>query len=135
MALQFSTAVRHGMLDSFESTVGVSMRVKIWTGAAPANCAAADSGTLLADITCPVDYMAAAAAGAKAYTATWSDSSANNPGTAAHFRCYESTAAVCHAQGTVTATGGGGDMTLDTVTFVAGQVFTITAFTLTAPHA
>ena len=38
-------------------------------------------------------------------------------------------------QGTVTATGGGGDLTLDTITIVAGQQVTITQFTLTAPGA
>ena len=38
-------------------------------------------------------------------------------------------------QGTVTATGGGGDMTVDNVVFAAGQSFTVTGFTLTAGNA
>jgi hypothetical protein len=35
-------------------------------------------------------------------------------------------------QGTVTATGGGGDMTLDNTSFAVGQQVNITSFTLTA---
>jgi hypothetical protein len=38
-------------------------------------------------------------------------------------------------QGTVTATGGGGDMTVDNVSFAAAQAFTVTSFTLTAGNA
>jgi hypothetical protein len=55
---------------------------------------------------------------------------ANAAGIAAHFRIKQG--ATCHLQGTVTATGGGGDMTLDNVTIATGQQVTITAFTLTA---
>jgi hypothetical protein len=35
-------------------------------------------------------------------------------------------------QGNVTATGGGGDMTIDNVSIAAGQQVTVTSFTLTA---
>ena len=38
----------------------------------------------------------------------------------------------CHIQGTVTLTGGGGDMTVDNTNFAAGQVFTVSNFTITA---
>jgi hypothetical protein len=41
----------------------------------------------------------------------------------------------CVAQGSVTATGGGGDLTVDNVVFAAAQAFTITAFTLNAGNA
>ena len=132
MALQFSVAVRNAMLDAIETGVGTSARVKIRTGSVPANCAAADTGTVLADVSCPSDYMAAASSGSKAKTGTWQDTSADATGTAAHFRVYASDGTTCHAQGTVTATGGGGDMELDTVSLVATQLFTITAFTINA---
>ena len=55
MALQFSDAVRNAILNAIETTIGTSARVKIRSGAAPANVAAADSGTVLVDITCPSD--------------------------------------------------------------------------------
>jgi hypothetical protein len=38
-------------------------------------------------------------------------------------------------QGTVTATGGGGDMTLDNAVIALAQVVTITGFTLTDANA
>jgi hypothetical protein len=38
-------------------------------------------------------------------------------------------------QGTVTVTGGGGDLTLDDVTIESGQTVTITAFSLTDANA
>jgi hypothetical protein len=76
--------------------------------------------------------MANASSGAKAKSGTWEDTSADNTGTAGHFRIYDSGGTTCHIQGTVTATGGGGDMTLDNVSISSAQDVVVTAFTLTA---
>ncbi len=135
MALQFSVAVRNAMLDAIETTIGVSAVLKIRTGAAPANAGTADSGTVLATLTLPSDYMAAASSGSKAKSGTWQDTSADATGTAAHWRLYASDGTTCHAQGTVTGTGGGGDMTVDSTSFTSGQSFTVTSFTITAGNA
>jgi hypothetical protein len=135
MAIQLSTAVRNARLDVIESTVGTSAILRIRSGAAPANCAAADTGTVLAAITLPSDWMAAASNGSKALSGSWVDSSADNTGTAAHFRLYDSAGTICHLQGTVTLTAGGGDMTVDSTSFTAGQQFTVTGFTLTDANA
>jgi hypothetical protein len=135
MAIQLSVAVRNARLDAIETTVGTSARLKIRTGAAPADCATADSGTVLADVTCPSDWLAAASSGSKAKAGTWEDTSADATGTAAHFRLYASDGTTCHMQGTVTATGGGGDMTVDSTSFTSGQAFTVTGFTLTDGNA
>lgn len=135
MTLQFSTTVRNAMLDVIESTISTSAVLKIRTGAPPADLATADSGTVLATMTLPSDWMAAASSGSKALSGTWSDTSADNSGTAGHFRIYASDGTTKHIQGTVTATGGGGDLTLDTTTITASQTVTITGFTLTAGNA
>lgn len=135
MTVQLSTAVRNARLDSIETTIGASAVLKIRTGAQPANVAAADSGTVLATLNLPADYMAAAAAGAKAKSGTWEDLSADAAGTAGHFRLYASDGTTPHMQGSVTATGGGGDLTVDNVVFAAAQSFTVTAFTLTDGNA
>jgi hypothetical protein len=132
MTLQYSVAVRNARLDVVESTIGTSPILTIRTGAVPANCAAANSGTVLATVTLPSDWMAAASSGTKAKSGTWEDTSADAAGTAAHFRIHDSTGTTCHAQGTVTATGGGGDMTVDNAVFAAGQDFIVSTFTLTA---
>ena len=134
MSLQYSVAVRNAKLDVVESTIGTSPTLLIKTGAVPASCAAANSGTVLATVSLPSDWMAAASSGSKAKAGTWEDTSADAAGTAAHFRIISS-GGVCHMQGTVTATGGGGDMTVDNTSFAAGQQFTVTSFTLTAGNA
>lgn len=136
MALQLAVSTRNARLDAIETDIGVSPILKIWTGAMPANCAAADSGTQLASPTLPSDWMAAAASGSKAMLGTWQDASADAAGTAGYFRIYVGPGGtVCKMQGTVTATGGGGDLTVDNAVFAAGQVFNITSFTLTDANA
>lgn len=135
MTIQHSVAVRNARLDAIETTVGTSPILEIRTGAQPANCAAADSGTLLASITLPSDWLAAASSGSKAKSGTWQDSSANGTGTAAHFRLKDSTGTTCHQQGSVTATGGGGDLQVDNTSFASGQSFTVTGYTLTEGNA
>nr|WP_298659388.1 hypothetical protein [uncultured Flavobacterium sp.] len=135
MTIQFSTAVRNARLDAIETTISTSAVLKIRTGAAPANVATADSGTVLATLTLPSDWMAAASSGSKAKSGTWEDTSADASGTAAHFRVYASDGTTAHIQGTVTATGGGGDMTVDNTSFASAQAFTITGFTLTDGNA
>ena len=134
MSLQLSTTVRNALLDAIETAIGTAPILKIRSGSAPANCAAADSGTVLATATLPSDWMAAASGGSKSLSGTWQDTSADATGTAAHFRLYDSGGTTCHAQGTVTATGGGGDMTVDSTSFTSGQSFTVTSFTLSGPN-
>ena len=135
MALQYSVTVRNAQLDAVETTVGTAPLLRIYSGSAPANCAAAASGTLLAEATLPSDWMEAASSGSKALSGTWQDASANATGTAAHWRLYDSAGTTCHAQGTVTVTGGGGDMTLDNTSIASAQSVTITSFTITAGNA
>lgn len=135
MTVQLSVAVRNARLDAIETTIGASAILKIRTSAQPANCATADSGSVLATLNLPSDYMAAASSGSKAKSGTWEDTSADATGTAAHWRLYASDGTTCHAQGTVTITGGGGDMTVDNTSFASGQAFTVTGFTLTDGNA
>lgn len=135
MALQFSVSVRNSRLDSIESTVGTSAILRIRTGAPPANCATADSGTTLATLNLPSDWMTAASGGSKSLSGVWQDSAADATGTAGHFRIYDSTGLTCHLQGTVTITGGGGDMELDNTSIAVGQQVTVTTFTLNEGNA
>lgn len=132
MTLQLSTGVRNAMLDAIETAISTSAVMKIRSGSAPATCATADSGTVLATLSLPSDWMAAASGGSKAKSGTWEDTSADNTGTAAHWRIYASDGTTCHMQGTVTATGGGGDLTVDNTSFASGQAFTVTAFSIAA---
>ena len=135
MTVQLSVAVRNARLDAIETTIGASAVLKIRSGAQPANCAAADTGTVIATASLPADYMGAAGSGTKAKAGTWEDISADAGGTAGHWRLYASDGTTCHAQGSCSATGGGGDMELDNVTINAAQQVTITAWTFTDGNA
>lgn len=134
MTLQYAVLLRDAQLDVIETHIGTSPILEIRSGAPPANVAAADTGTVLATLTLPSDWMAAASSGAKAKAGTWEDLSADATGTAGHFR-LKTSGAVAKMQGTVTITGGGGDMTVDNTSFAAAQAFTVTAFTITAGNA
>ncbi len=127
MAITINTTLKNTLLDGID-TVFNGGTLTIRTGSAPgANNAA--SGTVLATITLPADAFAAASSGTKALSGTWQDTSADATGTAAHFRLVNSGSTQV-LEGTVTATGGGGDMTLDNTSIAAGQQVTITSFTL-----
>lgn len=133
MAVQLSTAVRNARLDAIETTISTSAILRIRSGSAPANCATADSGTVLATLNLPSDWLAAAASGVKSKSGTWQDASADATGTAAHFRIYDSGGSTCHMQGTVGTSGS--DINVDSVSLTAGQTFTITGFDLTDGNA
>ena len=133
MALQFSAAVRNARLDAIETAIGASAVLKIRTGAAPADCATADSGTVLATLSLPSDWMAGASGGSKAKSGTWQDASADATGTAAHFRLYASDGTTCHAQGTVGTSGT--DMIVDNTSLATGQSFTVNTFTIQEANA
>lgn len=135
MALQTSVAVGNAQLDAIETAIGTTPILRIRTGSVPANCAAADSGTVLATCVLPSDWMAAASNRSKAMQGTWQDTSADATGVAGHFRIYDSTGTICHLQGTISITGGGGDMTVDNTNFANGQSYSVTGFTLIGGNA
>ena len=196
--IQLSVEVRNAILDQIETTIGVDPVLEIRTGPPPASTASVATGTILASMTLPTNWMANAASGQKLLSGTWQDGSADANGTAGHFRIRQG--ALCHMHGsvgvdlplttTVTAaantnvltftsttgvnlgdlvTGTGipagtfvssftsttvnlsdaatlavtsgtaitfsGDMSINTLTVVAGQQVSVTQFTLVAPNA
>lgn len=138
MGLKYSTTLRNAQLDTIESHIGTSPKLRVYSGAAPADCATAASGTLLLEITLPSDWMAAAASGSKVKSGTWSGTGAAGASTgtnASYWRMYDSAGTTCHVQGTVTVTGGGGDMTLDNTSMSQNQVVAVNTFTVAALNA
>ena len=133
MAIQLSEAVRNARLNSIETTIGATAIMRIRTGAQPASCTAADTGTVLATLTLPADWMAAASGGSASATGTWQDASADASGTADHFRIYNAAGTVCGLQGSVGTAAE--DLVVDNDVFAAGQSFTVTSFVLTDGNA
>lgn len=137
MAIQLRESIRNARLDTIESTGGASCALAIYTGAQPADCTAANAGTLLATINLPSDWMNAAATGSKTKLGTWSvAASGGAAATPGHFRIYNSQATkdgtTCILQGS--AGIGSGDMSFDG-TITSGQTVTINTFTLTDANA
>lgn len=133
MTLQYSVTVRNAKLDAVEAAIGAAAILEVRTGAPPADCSQGDSGTVLATLNLPSDWMDDASGGSKSMNGTWEDASADDSGVAGHFRIKDSTGTTCHAQGTVSGTGG--DMILDNTSFAEGQQFSISSFTITAGNA
>ena len=133
MAIQLDVLTRNARLDAVETAIGANPIMRIRSGAAPANTAAVRSGTVLATINLPADWMQPASGGNKAMSGTWADNSADAAGVAAHYEIIDS-GGTCKLQGTVTLTGAGGDMTVENVNFAAGQAFSVTAYQWNEPN-
>jgi hypothetical protein len=139
MAVTMTDNVIQLALNALDSTFA-NGTLEIRSGAAP-GADQAPTGTVLATITLPADPFAAASGRTKALNASIQDTSADSSGTAAHFRLVASgdgggaSESDPRIEGTVTGTGGGGDMELDNVVIAAAQTVTITAFNLTGAEA
>ena len=135
MAIQLSVAVRNGRLDAIETAVGVSPKLRIYSGSMPAATANSRTGTLLVEYALASDWAANAASGAKVLNSLPLSITAAAAGTAGYFSIMDNAGTTCHMQGTVTATGGGGDLTLDNVSIASAQTVNVTGFTLTDGNA
>ena len=134
MSVQYSTAVRNAIVDAIPTAMGANMILRFYTGTQPANCATAEAGTLLASWTLSSGWNASSG-GSKSLAAVPLSATGASTGTVGHYRFYDSTGTTCHEQGTVTNTGGGGDMTIDNNSIVSTQTVQITGYTKTAPGA
>lgn len=131
MAIQLSTALRDAMIGQYEPTIGALPKLQLRSGAPPVDCAAADAGTLLDQITLPSDWMTAPLNGSISLSGTWIGTGALAAGTVGHYRIKDSTGATTYEQGAVTITGGGGDLTLDNPALAIGQIVTVTSWVRT----
>jgi hypothetical protein len=127
---QFSSTLRNDEVAEIQAAVGSSGVLKIWSGAIPTNCAAADPSGLLVTITLPSTFLTSSA-GVTTLSGTWS-ASASGTGTAACFRIYDGSAN-CHVQGTVGTSGA--DLNLNNTSITSGQTVSITSFAVTEGNA
>jgi hypothetical protein len=136
MAIRYTTATRNALCDAwvdrFDAGSGAG-KIRIYTGTQPASADDAPSGTLLAEITLNDPAFDAAASGAASIDSSPAISgSVSSTGTAGWWRGLDSdNNTVC--DGSITATGGGGDLTLATVSLTSGGTVTISSGTLTVP--
>ena len=133
MTIQNSAAVRNAQGDAWEAAIGASARLRLYTGAQPSSCVAAEAGTLVIEYALASDWSPAASGGAKFLSSLPLTGAASSAGTIGHYRIYDSTGTTCHEQGTCLTSGG--DMTIDNATVTAGQIINVTGFTKTWPGA
>lgn len=131
MALTVTAAVAQSLASALATSVGASATIKIYSGSKPATPETAATGTLL--VTVPISGSFTASSG----SITSADPAAASPaasGTAGYFRLATS-GGTAILDGTVTATGGGGDMTLGSVTITTGVPVDLGVPTFTVPVA
>ncbi len=126
MTIQLGTTLRNNMIGQYETTVGTSAYIKLFSGAQPADCQAGTSGTLLCDIALPSDWYGAASGGTCTKSGTW-QGTAGSAGTFGHYRLYNNGTSVCSEQGS--AGTGSVDLVLDAASCSSGQTITITTWT------
>jgi len=141
MALSISVAARNAACDAIVDLIdggsGAGV-IRIYTGTKPATPATSPTGTLLAEFTCSDPAFGAASTGVATLDVTPALTDTGiAAGTAGYFRICDSTEAAGTGlgviDGTVTATGGGGDLTLNSTTISVGVAVEVTSGTITMP--
>ena len=121
-----STAARNaacdGVVDQIDTGAGTS-HIRIYTAA---------FATLLAELDFAATAFGAAAAGVATAAAIVGEASAPAAGTAAVCRIVDKDGTTVY-EGTVTATGGGGDIELSNVVIAIADTVDITSMTVTMP--
>jgi hypothetical protein len=130
-----NTAFKDAILDATPdlNTMFDAGTITIRTGTAPGAGNAA-TGTVLATFTVGAAQWNAASSGSRTITATLTDASADNTGTAGHFRLVSDTPGTYVLEGDATAIGGGGAMELITTSIIATQPVDLTSFTFSVGH-
>ena len=130
MATQYSVAARTSQMSQLNTTIGINAQIIIYSGAAPANVGTAPTGTLLVQFAGNATAFGSAASGVLTASAV-AGVNATAAGVAGYYRINTS-AGVAVTQGTITGTGGGGDMILTNTNIAAAQACNFTSFTITA---
>lgn len=116
-----------GLLDA-----GGAGTIEIRTGSQPADADDAATGTLLGTLTFNSPAFAASSGGTAAANSIEQDSSADATGEAGWFRA-KSGAGTTIFDGNITASGGGGELELNTTSIVTGGPIQITSMTFSFP--
>lgn len=124
MTAQLSVATRNAMADAITAQVGNAGLLRIYSGAVPANVAAAASGTLISEHTLGTPFDSAGTAGGLTPTLP-ADVNATSTGTPSYFRVYRSDGTTCVYQDDATA------LTLTPAgAITSGQPVKVTAWTI-----
>lgn len=134
MTLRLATAARSTMATALMNLIDADAgagTLKIYSGAQPADPNSTPAGTLLATVT--LDVTVGSESGG---VLTFDDPAPVTGVAAGTAGCFliEDASGDNVCDGTVTATGGGGDLTLATTTISVGVTVDITSFSITVPQ-
>jgi hypothetical protein len=136
MTIRLSVAARDAAANSVADFVDAgagSGLLRVYTGTQPASADVAATGTLLATFTTNDPAFGASTTGTASLIVTPAVSTTGvAAGNAGWFRLLDSTGATI-LDGSVTASGGGGDLIMSTVTVSIGLTLQLTAGTITMP--
>lgn len=128
MTISLRDTLRNARADAIATDVGSAGICRIYSGTVPANVGTAlGAQVVLAELTCATPFAPSASGGVLTAGSITQDTSANATGTASFFRIFKSDGTTAVIQGSVTATGGGGDMTLNTVSVVITGAVQVTS--------
>jgi len=130
MALGFATTLRTARASQIVAAIDAGAgagKLRLYNGTRPATGGAVT--TLLAELTFS-DPCGTVTSGVLTFSDIASDASADNTGTATWFRIVDSTGAFV-LDGTITVTGGGGDITMTSTSIQAGVTVDATSLVFT----
>lgn len=131
MALTIAVASAQAMGAALATDIGANPTIEIRSGSKPATPETAASGTLLATVAISGSFTSTGGVLTAADPASVAPATS---GTAQHFRLKKS-GGTAVLDGTVTATGGGGDMQLGSTTITTGVNVDLGVPTITVPVA
>lgn len=124
MALSYSTTLRNNGLDEITALIDAG------AGAGKLKIQVSGGGTTLSTHALSDPSAGAASAGVLTFNAIADDTSADDTGTAAQFVLTDDADTVV-VTGSVTATGGGGDIELSSTSITLGDTVSISSLTIT----
>ena len=138
MALKIAAALAIAMADLVVDAIDAGSgagKLRVYSGTQAADPSVAPSGTLLVEFTLADPAFGGATAVtnyARATVNAVTAVAASATGVATWFRAVDS-AGVAVFDGTVTATGGGGDLTIQSTSIVSGTEVSVTSLTYNQP--
>lgn len=133
MAIQYSTTHRTNNMTDIVTLLGATGFLLVYTGAAPANCGTAASGTLLVSL--PLSATAGTVTSGVLTMGAITGANTGNAGTAGYWRlCTSSAGTTVIAQGAVAVSGS--DLNFaGGIIWTSGEAISVTSFTITATGA
>lgn len=130
MTVAINDSLRNRQVDSVGDDLNSGF-IELYTGSQPADPNDAPTGTLLVSCALSADAYAAASGGSASKNGTVTGTAVAT-GVAGYAR-QRNAGSTRWMYGSVTATGGGGDVELDNTTINLGQVITINTSVITQP--